>query len=129
MEMTGLAHCLAWQPWRLKRSWGQRVALARALAMEPDLLILDEPTASLDTRQAKWWFASLEELCKGHAVLNGKPLTMIIAADDLRPWLGVAKNFAVLRDQRFVPLGGSADLASNQDPWLRELLAEASVNR
>jgi ABC-type transporter Mla maintaining outer membrane lipid asymmetry ATPase subunit MlaF len=128
LAATGLAPHADRLPARLSRTWRQRAALARALVLEPDVLLLDNPLSGLDARQTAWWLPWLAELAAGHPLLAGKPLTLGVTTDDLRPWLGVGKQFALINDRRWLLLGGPPQLSARTDPWLREMLAGVPVN-
>ncbi len=56
--MVGLAHAAGLHPWQLSGGMQQRVAIARGLAVRPEMLIMDEPFASVDAQTR----ASLEDL-------------------------------------------------------------------
>ncbi|MBO4164125.1 MULTISPECIES: ABC transporter ATP-binding protein [Micromonospora] len=58
LEMVGLAHAAGLHPWQLSGGMQQRVAIARGLAVRPEMLIMDEPFASVDAQTR----ASLEDL-------------------------------------------------------------------
>jgi ABC-type transporter Mla maintaining outer membrane lipid asymmetry ATPase subunit MlaF len=126
LEATELGRFGPLLPARLNASWRQRVALARALAPAPEVLLLDDPIAGSDPRQARWWPDFLGRLATGRTALARPPLTLVVATDDLRPWLGGAQRVALLKERRCLLLGSPAEANASGDPLWRELLAEAA---
>jgi ABC-type cobalamin/Fe3+-siderophores transport system ATPase subunit len=82
----------------------QRTALARALVQEPELLLLDEPTASLD------WQAQREILTLIKELVRQYPLTVLMATHDLNAVSHIATHAAMLKRGRLIWQGpaGSA---------------------
>lgn len=97
----------------------QRAALARALALRPQVLLLDNPLAPLNTAHTHWWL----DFLNGADIGWPCPATVVAATDDLRPWLDVAGQFALIQDTRWVVVGGRERLTATAEPALRELLA------
>jgi putative ABC transport system ATP-binding protein len=120
MELTPLADVT---PPNVTANWRQRAALARALVLKPELLLLDNPQAGLNARHLQWWLRFLDQLWRGHEWLAGKPMTLAATADDLRPWKNELRKFALLRDKKFISLGGWGDVETDRDPVVKELLA------
>ncbi len=120
LELTPLADVT---PANIAPNWRQRVALARALVLKPEVLLLDNPLAGLGARHLHWWLRFLHHLCQGHGRPGGKPMTLVVTAEDLRPWRQVAGQFALLRDKRFIPLGAWNEVETAGDPVVKELLA------
>lgn len=91
----------------------KRAALARAMALDPQLLFLDEPTAGLDPVSA----TAFDEL-----VLRLKQwlgLTVVMVTHDLDSLWRVADRVAVLGDRRVVAVAPMADLAQLEHPAVR----------
>lgn len=91
----------------------KRASLARALALEPELLFLDEPTAGLDPDSA----AGVDTLVR---VLRDKHgLSIVIITHDLDLLWQVANRVAVLADGRVQAVGTMPELSNNQNPMVR----------
>jgi ABC-type cobalamin/Fe3+-siderophores transport system ATPase subunit len=84
----------------------QRTALARALVQEPELLLLDEPTASLD------WQAQREILTLIKTLVRQYPLTVVMATHDLNAVSHIATHAAMLKQGRLM-WRGTAGAAMN----------------
>ena len=107
-------------PAELSRNWCKRAGLARALALEPEVLILDNPLHGLGATHRQWWLRFLDEIARE------RNLTVILATDDLRPWAGNDHyRFALLHEGLFLAAGHWPDLLKNHPHLARTLLAGA----
>jgi phospholipid/cholesterol/gamma-HCH transport system ATP-binding protein len=91
----------------------KRASLARALALDPELLFLDEPTAGLDPASASGVDALVLEL---RDVLG---LTIVMITHDLDLLWQVADRVAVLADGKVVAVGAMSELAELDHPRVR----------
>jgi phospholipid/cholesterol/gamma-HCH transport system ATP-binding protein len=91
----------------------KRVALARALALEPELLFLDEPTAGLDPDRSESFVKLIQSL---HRELG---LTVVMVTHDLDTLVALSSRVAVLADQRLVAIGGVREIAAHDHPFIR----------
>jgi ABC-type transporter Mla maintaining outer membrane lipid asymmetry ATPase subunit MlaF len=123
LELTELEPWADSTPGAIGRNWQKRVGLARALMLRPEVLLIDNPLAGLDLRHRAWWLGVLEQLSRGHSWMNGQPVTLIVTTDDLQPWRGEHRQFAVLKDKELVFLGSWERVEESVDAQVRELLA------
>jgi ABC-type nitrate/sulfonate/bicarbonate transport system ATPase subunit len=116
-------------PWELSLGMARRVALARALAIEPEVLILDEPFTSLDERAA----AELRELV--FATVIGKRMTALMVTHDVREALAIADRLILLTPRPATVLADvpiAAPRAARDQEWIegqRRALAERFPSR
>jgi ABC-type transporter Mla maintaining outer membrane lipid asymmetry ATPase subunit MlaF len=108
------------------RNWRKRVGLARALMLKPEVLLLDNPLTGLDLRHANWWLNFLEQLNKGCDFMGGRAVTLVVTAEDLRPWRNRARQFAVLKNKRLVVLGNWAQVEAASAEMVHELMIPES---
>jgi ABC-type transporter Mla maintaining outer membrane lipid asymmetry ATPase subunit MlaF len=123
LELMGLAPLADVTPENVAANWRQRAALARALILKPEILLLDNSLAGFGARHSNWWLGFLDQLSRGHAQFDGRPMTIVVTADDLRPWQNERRKFALLRDKKFIPLGSWNEVETANDPVVKELLA------
>jgi len=116
LEQLGVGHRAHALPRELSGGEAQRVAIARALAVDPPLLLLDEPTASLDPARRNDLGEALLQLAK-----SGRALVMTSHDDDfVREF---ATRVVVLANGEVVEQGHPGTvLSSPQHPATRELL-------
>jgi molybdopterin-binding protein len=92
---------------RLSGGEAQRVALARALALKPDLLLLDEPTANLDAPLKRQFREDLSRSVRAHA------RSALIITHDPTDAFGLADRIAVMEAGRIVQTGTPDDLLAD----------------
>ncbi len=119
-ELTPFADAV---PSSVAVNWRQRAALARALILQPELLLLDNPLDGLGGRHRQWLLDFLNQLWNGHHAFVGLKMTIIVTADDLRPWRDPQKKFAVLDEKIFSIVGSWNSVAESRDQIVKELLA------
>lgn len=115
ISMVGLS-CEAGPKYPSELSGGmrKRAGLARALAMDPEILFLDEPTAGLDPIGA----AAFDELIA--RLKNTLGLTVFLVTHDLDTLHTVCDRIAVLADKRVMVVGDMNDMLRQNHPWIRE---------
>jgi phospholipid/cholesterol/gamma-HCH transport system ATP-binding protein len=100
-------------PSELSGGMKKRAGLARALALDPELLFLDEPTAGLDPISAN----QFDELIKRLQKALG--LTVFLVTHDIDTLRAVTDRIAVLVNKKLV-IGTIEELRKNQDPWIKD---------
>ena len=107
LEATGTLHLAHRLFTSLSGGERQRVVIASALAQQPDVLLLDEPTASLDLGYQLEVAALLRRLSREHDV------TMVMATHDLNLAASMCGALALLRDGRLLDHGPTADVLTS----------------
>lgn len=102
------------KPSELSGGMRKRAGLARALALDPELLFLDEPTAGLDPIGA----AAFDELIKD--LSDSLDLTVFMITHDLDSLYAITDRVAVLADKKVVANAPVQDLEKSEHPWIRE---------
>ncbi len=105
LDQCGIAHLADRAPYRLSGGERKLAAIASVLSMEPELLIMDEPSASLDPRARRGIIG----------LLNSLPMTKLIASHDLDLVWEVCSRVIVLKDGRVEAEGDARELLSNQE--------------
>ena len=91
----------------------KRAALARALALDPDILFLDEPTAGLDPIGA----GAFDQLLV--TLRDALGLTVLLVTHDLDTLHAITDRVAVLAERRVLVCGGLEQVAATDDDWIR----------
>jgi iron(III) transport system ATP-binding protein len=122
LELVGLVDLAKRYPHQLSGGQQQRVALARALAVEPEIVLLDEPFASLDAHMR----ASVREQVQ--KILREAGTTTLLVTHDQDEALSMADQVAVLREGTIVQCAPPQELyAWPVDDEVARFVGEANL--
>ena len=115
MDMVGLGleHAPK-MPSDLSGGMVKRAALARALALEPQLLFLDEPTAGLDPDLSDAFVDLIQTL---HRELK---LTVVMVTHDLDTLFALSSRIAVLAEKHVIAIGPTRDVLAVDHPFIKQ---------
>jgi phospholipid/cholesterol/gamma-HCH transport system ATP-binding protein len=116
LAVVGLADFAKLLPQELSGGMKKRGAVARALALDPEILVLDEPSAGLDPIVA----AELDELI---LLLNHAfGMTVIVVTHEMPSAFRIADRIAMLHKGSFSSIGTKDEIRTSQDPRVRHFL-------
>jgi phospholipid/cholesterol/gamma-HCH transport system ATP-binding protein len=119
LSLVGLeADVLDKLPGELSGGMRKRVGIARALAIEPEVMLFDEPTAGLDPTNSKLVAELIAEI-GGTGVCD----TAVILTHDIELANTVADRMAILIDGRFAATGTPGQVRASKDPAVQAFLA------
>ena len=122
LELVGLGHAIKRYPHQLSGGMQQRVALARALAIEPKVLLLDEPLSALD---AKVRVQLREEIRRIQLELG---ITTLYVTHDQEEALSISDRVAVMWNGKIEQIGSPAEMyGSPATPFVAEFIG--TMNR
>jgi phospholipid/cholesterol/gamma-HCH transport system ATP-binding protein len=101
----------------------KRVALARALALEPELLLLDEPTAGLDPELSDGFVRLIRQLG------TELGLTVVLVTHDLDTLMALSTRVAVLADQHILGYGTLAEILRIDHPFVHNFFRSERSRR
>jgi len=113
--LSGLpANAMSKYPSELSGGMRKRAGLARSLALDPELLFLDEPTAGLDPIGA----AAFDRLIRELKETLG--LTVFLITHDLDTLYAICDRVAVIADKKVIAVGTIPELLASDHPWIQE---------
>lgn len=113
MEQTGISHLRDKVPYRLSGGEKRAVSIAGVLAMEPEILVMDEPGSSLDARSRRVLIELLKQFRH----------TKIIATHDLRLVREVCSRTVILKEGR-IAADGKTEAVLNDSELLKDCFLE-----
>ncbi|MFP1727132.1 phospholipid ABC transporter ATP-binding protein MlaF [Lonsdalea quercina] len=116
LEAVGLRGAAFMMPSELSGGMARRAALARAIALDPQLIMFDEPFVGQDPITMGVLVKLIDEL--NHAL----GVTCIVVSHDVPEVLSIADYAYIIADQRVVAEGAPDELQHNDDPRVRQFL-------
>jgi phospholipid/cholesterol/gamma-HCH transport system ATP-binding protein len=116
LEAVGLADAAKLYPPELSGGMRKRAAIARAMVLNPDILVLDEPSAGLDPIVS----AGLDDFIL--LLKRTFSVTFLVVTHELESAFRIADRLAMLHNGRLVAVDTKERFASSGDPWIRQFL-------
>jgi len=118
LALMQISHLRERPPYRLSGGEKKRVALASVIVLDPDVLLLDEPTATLDPRSQSGVIDLLQQW-------KGSAKTIITATHQLEIVEDIADRIIVMEEGRVTASGPSSEILGDQQLLLRANLVHA----
>lgn len=109
LHLTELGDIGSESPLGLGAAMHLRLDLARALALQPDILFLDEPLVGIGWAHRQWWLDFLQQMTAGIPFMDGKKAAVVVTTNDLTSWHGRSVRYALIRDKRWQTLGETTE--------------------
>jgi phospholipid/cholesterol/gamma-HCH transport system ATP-binding protein len=116
LESVGMERHGKKLPSQISGGMKKRVGLARALALEPEIMLFDEPTAGLDPITA----SEINRLILG--LHEKRKITSIVVTHDIRGARTVSHRLVLLNEGNIVAQGTFEELKKNRDPFVAQFL-------
>ena len=116
LRQVGLGADKSKMPAELSGGMKKRAGLARAMVLNPEILLIDEPSSGLDPITA----SEIDDLLL--TVKRERHTTMVIVTHDIRGARRIADKLAVFDDAALVGFGTAAELESSENETVRKLL-------
>lgn len=116
LDMVGMLHAVDLLPSSLSGGMKKRAAIARAIALDPDIVYFDEPSAGLDPITA----AEVDNLIQKLNKVFG--ITMVVVTHDLPSAHTIADRIVVLQKGRVAALGPRDRVWRDPDPGIRDFI-------
>lgn len=116
LKMVGLTGQENVMPSELSGGMKKRVGLARAMALNPDIVLYDEPTAGLDPVMA----SAIDRLiCRARRIFG---VTSVVVTHDMGSAFRIADRIAFLSDKRLTAVGTVEEIRNNPDPAVQQFI-------
>jgi phospholipid/cholesterol/gamma-HCH transport system ATP-binding protein len=122
LAVVGLANFGKLYPQELSGGMKKRAAVARAMALDPEILVLDEPSAGLDPVVA----AELDELIL--FLKETFQITALVVTHEMRSAFRIADRIAMLFNGKLLAVGTKDEIRASQDPRVRQFLDGVTNN-
>jgi len=107
LDLTGLTQVASRIANTLGPNLRLRIGLARALALNPEVLLLDEPLSGLDISAQRWLIEFLQKLSSQPET---NPTTVVVGTNNFEPWSEHGTRFGILKNKRWLAFNGREDL-------------------
>jgi len=119
LKLVGLSGVENLMPFELSGGMRKRVGLARAIAMEPEIVLYDEPTTGVDPIMA----TTINELIKD--LQTKLSLTSIVVTHDMTSAYYVADRIAMLYDGKIIEIGTPEEIKNTKNPLVKKFITGA----